>query len=961
MAVSRRGFLGRVAASAAAGATTGMGVAEEAAAQPAAAGPGPAVGPVALTGMRTDREWRDFLAAQDPRWRRLPRAWYEGPFLGNGLLGSIVYREPGANALRFTVHHSEVQDHRPEFGHNWGLARLPVGNLLLRPVGALTGADLRLDLWNAEVSGTVTTDRGSIELRALVHNDRTLLLVTATASAGERDFRWEFTPSPAVSPRIVREDPPKGLEPHPDPVITREPDGTGVVVQPLVAGGQTVTAHRERTLGDERVYVLSVAHSHPGTDAEGRARTAVRKASALPVSSLLRTHREWWHRFYRKSFLSVPDGMLQSFYWIQLYKLASGAREHAPIMATTGPWLESTPWPAVWWNLNVQLEYWAVHGSNHLELDAVPRTLAENTGTLIGALRAEYRSDSAGLRRATDATCDSSGTVAVPGVSSTPEVGNLPWALHNVWLTYRHTMDRGVLEDVLYPLLRRATNYYLHFLYEGEDGRLHLPATHSPEYGNAPDCTYDLALLRWSCTTLLEATELLGIRDALEPKWQEVLEKLTDYPVDDNGFMIGAGVPFAKSHRHYSHMLSVYPLYLVNWEQPEHRDLIERSLNHWISFEGALRGYSFTGAASITAQMGRGDDSLTYLRELVARFVQPNTMYYEAGPVVETPLSAAQSLHDMLCQSWGDTIRVFPAVPTAWRDVTLHDFRTQGAFLISAVRRGGSTRWVRVRSLAGEPCRIRHSLRGRLTVAGVGGPAPSWRDLGDGVVELDLPRDTEAVIHPVGSRPDLRIAPVKVTVPADPWGLPEPPQSGTVTQIDLTGFFDNDGITTEMYYGDGDFDGSGRTYPMAQLPQTGETTDNGIAFLFTNGSEGTTNNVVAAGQEITVPQGAYAKLHVLGAGDTAAVTVPAVVRYADGTSETARLTLTNWLASGPENGETEAVTTSQIHTRTGPVATKAAVFHQVIELDASRQLTAITLTAPDGPARAHVFSLSLEQ
>ncbi|WP_449657707.1 glycosyl hydrolase family 95 catalytic domain-containing protein [Streptomyces acidicola] len=555
MGVSRRGFLGRVAASAAAGAATGMGVAEPAA---AADGPGPAVGPVAVTGMRTDREWRDFLAAQDPRWRRLPRAWYEGPFLGNGLLGSIVYREPGANALRFTVHHTEVQDHRPEFGHNWGLARLPVGNLLLRPVGAITGADLRLDLWNAEISGTVTTDKGSIELRALVHNDRTLLLVTATASAGERDFRWEFVPSPAVNPRIVRENPPEGLESNPDPVITREPDGTGVVVQPLVAGGQTVTAHRERTVGGERVYVLSVAHSHPGIDAEGRAGTAVRKASALPVSSLLRTHREWWHRFYRKSFLSVPDGMLQSFYWIQLYKLASGAREHAPIMATTGPGLESTPWPAVWWNLNVQLEYRAVHGSNHLELDAVPRTLAENTDTLIGALRPEYRSDSAGVRRATDATCDSSGTVAVPGVSSTPEVGNLPWALHNVWLTYRHTMDRGVLEDVLYPLLRRATNYYLHFLYEGEDGRLHLPTTHSPEYGNAPDCNYDLALLRWSCTALLEATELLGVRDTLEPKWREVLEKLTDYPVDDNGFMIGAGVPFAKSHRHYSDMLSVY-------------------------------------------------------------------------------------------------------------------------------------------------------------------------------------------------------------------------------------------------------------------------------------------------------------------------------------------------------------------------------------------------------------------
>ncbi|MFE2942694.1 twin-arginine translocation signal domain-containing protein [Streptomyces sp. NPDC059255] len=954
MRVSRRGFLGKVASGAAAGAAAGVPFAEPAAARPPGAAP-----PVSLTGMRTDRAWQSFLADQDLHWKRMPRTWYEGPFLGNGLLGSIVYQEPGLNALRFTVHHSGVQDHRPDFGNEWGVARLPVGNLLLHPVGEITAVDLRLDLWNAEISGTVTTDAGRLALRALVHNDRTMLLVTVDASAGEKGFRWEFRPSPAVSPRIVREPPPAGFAPNPAPV-TRESGGIGLVVQPLVAGGQTATAYRERTHAGQRVYHLAVAHSYPGTDAEGRALSTVRKASALPVSSLLRTHRDWWHRFYRKSFLSVPDPMLQSFYWIQLYKLACGAREHAPVMATTGPWLEPTPWPSVWWNLNVQLEYWPVHGSNHLELDAIPRTLAENTDILVDALKPAYRHDSAGLRRSTDAQCDDAGSVGVPGIGD-PEVGDLPWTLHNVWLTYRHTMDRGVLEDVLYPLLRRSTNYYLHFLHEQADGRLHLPKTFSPEYGSAPDCNYDLALLRWSCATLLETVRLLGVQDTLEPKWREVLERLVDPPVDANGFMIGAGVPFAKSHRHYSHLLAVYPLYLVNWEQPENRELIERSLDHWISFEGALRGYSFTGAASICTQMGRGDEALTYLRELVARFVQPNTMYYEAGPVVETPLSGAQTLHDMLCQSWGDLIRIFPGVPAEWRDVTLHDFRTQGAFLVSAVRRGGVTRWVRVRSLAGEPCRVRHSLAGRLTVSGVGGPAPRWRDLGDGVVELELGRDQEAVIHPAGSRPDFRIAPVRTNGPAEPWGLPALPDAGTVTQVDLVPHFDNDAITTEMYYEDGDFDGAGRTYPMAQLPQTGRTVDDGIMFSFTNGSEGSANNVVAAGQEIAVPPGGYARLHVLGAGDTGNVTVPAVAHYADGTTATVTVGLTNWLASGPAYEETTAVATGQIHTPAGPLDTKAAIFHQVSALDPARRLTALTLTAPAGTARAHVFALSLEQ
>ncbi|MGP3982456.1 glycosyl hydrolase family 95 catalytic domain-containing protein [Streptomyces sp. KR80] len=951
MGVSRRGFLGRVAAGAAVGATTGVTAAEPATAAPTA----PAR--VTLEGMRTDKEWERFLRGQDLLWNRMPRTWYEGPFLGNGLLGSIVYQEPGEDALRFTVHHSEVQDHRPEFGNEWGVARLPVGNLLLRPVGTVTDVDLRLDLWNAEVRGTVTTDEGTLKLRALVHNDRTTLLATVEASAGEKGFRWEFRPAEAVSPRIVRELPPKGFPPNPG-FVTKEEDGLTTVIQPLVAGGQTATAYRERTSGPARTFYLSVAHSHPGTDAEGRVRAAVRKASALPVSALLRTHRDWWHRFFKKSFISVPDGMLQSFYWIQLYKLASAARENAPVMATTGPWLEPTPWPAVWWNLNAQLEYWPVYGSNHLELDAIPRTLAENTDILVGALKPEYRHDSAGLRRSTDAQCDDAGSVGVPGVGD-PEVGDLPWALHNVWLTYRHTMDKGVLEDVLFPLLRRTTNYYLHFLHELDDGRLHLPKTFSPEYGSAPDCNYDLALLRWSCQTLLETVRLLGVKDPLEPTWQEVLAKLVDYPVDEKGFMIGTGVPFAKSHRHYSHMLAVYPLYLVNWDQKENRDLIARSLEHWISFEGALRGYSFTGAASISTQMGRGDDALKYLRELVARFVQANTMYYEAGPVIETPLSGAQTIHDMLCQSWGGVIRIFPGLPGEWKDAVLHDFRTEGAFLVSAVRKGGGTRWARVRSLAGEPCRVRHSIAGRLAVAAVHGPEPQWRDLGDGVVEIDLARDGEAVMYPAGSRPEFRVGPVQASA-AERWGLPPLPQTGTVVPVDLAGHFDNDAITTEMYYEDGDFDGTGRTYPMAQLPQTGRTTDDGITFSFTNGSEGSNNNAVAAGQKVALPRGAYAKLHVLGSGDTGNVTVPAVASYADGSSATVPVRLTGWL-SGPAYGETEAVRTSQIHTRSGPLGTKAAIFHQVVALDAAKELVSFTLGAPSGTARAHVFALSLEK
>ncbi|MCP3801706.1 Tat pathway signal sequence domain protein [Allokutzneria sp. A3M-2-11 16] len=717
-------------------------------------------------------DWARFLREQDLVWRKLPTKWWQGPFLGDGRLGSMIYQEPGRNAIRFTTQHSEVQDYRPRFNSGWGVCRLPVGHLTLEPVGTITGVDWRLDLHNAELVGTVRTDKGSLALRAYIHTERSVLVAVVTPSGGER-VRWVFHPEKAISPKHTKEDPPAGYVENPPPT-TKTTGGTNLVLQGLVAGGQTATAYR---VAGQTLY-LSVAHTHPGTGAEAKALSAVNRASALPEHQLFATHRAWWNAYYRKSFVSIPDQRLQSFHWAQLYKIASGTRADAPVMATCGPWLEDTGWPATWWNLNVQLEYWLINGSNHLELDAITTTLDVNRQHLIDNVRAEYRKDSAGVGRSTDRRTVKGSAVARPGDGGgSPETGNLTWALHNVWLSYRHSMDDRVLRDTLFPLLRRAINYYLHFLKPGADGRLHLAETHSPEYGNAPDCNYDLALVRWGCETLLDADKRLGTRDPLTSKWRQVLRDLTPYPVDDTGFMIGAGVPYAKSHRHYSHLLMVYPLHLVTPETAENRALIERSIKHWHSLTGAHRGYSYTGAASMLALLGDGDRALDYLLKFFdtsTRFpVTENTMYREGSPVVETPLSASQSILDMLCQSWGGVIRVFPAIPEAWQDVAVENFLTQGAFLVSAVRKQGHTHWVGVRSQAGQRCHVRHGIGGEIAVSTPAGAPMSWRQVSPGVVEIDLARGATAIVHPKGPLPDLRIEPVRVSVPGKPWGLPD--------------------------------------------------------------------------------------------------------------------------------------------------------------------------------------------
>jgi hypothetical protein len=696
-------------------------------------------------------------------WNRLPTDWYESPFLGNGMLGAMVM-QGGERCVRWQVGRGDVQDHRPVDGRTgmFSRCRLPIGHFDLQTVGAITGGGMRLDLWNAEATGKILTDRGSIGWRTIVHAEHMAIVVVLDPSEGERACRWQWQAEPAVSPRQLygevtgsRSRTMKGYQRN--PAALREQRGDiELCLQPLLAGGETATAWLEDEREGERILTVSVAHSFPGNTAAADVVAEVKRVARMPLENLLASHRAWWHEFYPASFLSFSDPYWESFYWIQIYKLASATRGDGMLIDNQGPWLQVTPWPGAWWNLNVQLSYWPTYASNRLELaESLTRTLYGNVDTLVANVPEQYRHDSAGLPRSSGQDCE--GPVSAPDGNNTPEIGLLLWACHNAWLHYRHAMDDATLREHLYPLLRRAVNYHLHFLEEGDDGMLRLPRTFSPEYGkHGPDCNFDLALLRWGCGALVSATARLAIEDPLLPRWREVIERLVDCPVGENGYLVARGVPFDKGHRHYSHLLMLYPLYLVNRDQPGAEALMLKSVRHWQSLEGR-EGYSLTGAASISSAFGRGDDALDYLDGL-RPFLQPNTLYKEAGPVIETPLSGAQSIHDMLLQGWGGTIRVFPAMPEAWADAVFHDLRTEGAFLVSARRTSGRTDFVRIRSLAGEPCVVAPGLPGAVRVSG--DREHALEQVRPGFFKLDLVKGEEVVLWSGERMPDFVVAEV---------------------------------------------------------------------------------------------------------------------------------------------------------------------------------------------------------
>ena len=137
------------------------------------------------------------------------------------------------------------------------------------------------------------------------------------------------------------------------------------------------------------------------------------------------SHRRWWHDFYQRSFVSVPDPVLESYYWIQVYRIGSVSRPDGPIVDLMGPWYQKTRWPAVWWNLNIQLTYWPFYTANHVDLvQPLLNTLWAHR-TNLAANAEPCAADSFAIARVSALDCQSG-----PG----HEIGNLPWAMHNLWL-----------------------------------------------------------------------------------------------------------------------------------------------------------------------------------------------------------------------------------------------------------------------------------------------------------------------------------------------------------------------------------------------------------------------------------------------------------------------------------------------------------------------------------------------
>jgi alpha-L-fucosidase 2 len=446
----------------------------------------------------------------------------------------------------------------------------------------------------------------------------------------------------------------------------------------------------------------------------------------IGYESNFKAHVQWWSQFWKQSDVNIPEKRLEQHYNFARYLYGSGSRPGNPPLALQGLWTADNGllpcWKGDYHNdLNLQMTYWAYMTANHLEQG---QAIVDFLWSLMPNAR-EYAQNFLG----TDGAC-------FPGVMSLtaqPLGGWPPYAYsvtNSVWLAqhfywhWRYSMDEDFLHDKAYPFCKEHSLMLEGLFVTNSSGKLQLPLSSSPELSdNTPEAwlkdnsNYDLAIIHWLYGALCEMAEALDMTND-KIHFEKMPGKIEPLKISSNQYNrqtvrythqpgtgpleIVDGVELSESHRHFAHTMPIFPFSMINIENGDYdRNVIEQTLmqidqmgmKNWV-------GFSFVWMACIAARCGKPERAMMMLDIYLRSFIAPNGFhvnwdYKESGitrcsnqvVTLETNFGASEALNEMLLQSWGGKVRVFPAVPDDWAEASFNNLRAEGAFLVSAVRK----------------------------------------------------------------------------------------------------------------------------------------------------------------------------------------------------------------------------------------------------------------------------------
>ncbi len=480
-----------------------------------------------------------------------------------------------------------------------------------------------------------------------------------------------------------------------------------------------------KTTDSELIGTWSVSSENKGWDKTKKAEELVSLALAEGIEPSFKSHQDWWTSYWSRSAVEIPDSLLQKQYDLEMYKFGAAARAEAPPISLQAVWTADhgklPPWKGDFHHdLNTQLSYWPAYAGNYLDLE-------EGFLNWLWKYRPafkKYTKDYFGV--------DGMNVPGVTTLEGEPMGGWIQysfgqsvacWLGHHFYLHWQYSMDRDFLEEKAYPWLKDVAIFVDNITVKDEAGKRQLKMSSSPEiYDNSAKAwfkettNFDLALIRWNYEKAAELAQELGLNEEAD-KWRQILSEWPELTVDEEtGFMFAPGFPYDESHRHFSHLMGLHPLGLVDFSKGEaDKKIIQNTLRN-LEKQGSdyWTGYSFSWQANLYARAFEGENAAEALRIFAKCFCLKNSFHVngdqcKAGHskmtyrpfTLEGNFAFASAIQEMLIQSHTGVVKIFPAIPESWNDASFTNLRTYGAFLVSAQKENGVLSSVEITSEKG--------------------------------------------------------------------------------------------------------------------------------------------------------------------------------------------------------------------------------------------------------------------
>jgi alpha-L-fucosidase 2 len=474
-----------------------------------------------------------------------------------------------------------------------------------------------------------------------------------------------------------------------------------------------------------------------------------------------KTEKYWFNFWKGAAKINIPDIELMEMLDFGLYKMAICAHPKGPAMTLQGPLMEHNqipPWSNDYhFNINVQMMYWPVMSFGQLDriepfwqmIKTWMPVMKEN------GMKFFKNPDALFLPHATD----DKGKMIGGFWTGMIDQGCIAWLSQLAWKYYQHTGNLTFLKELAHPLLKGALAGYeseMDTISSGnEEYKLLLPLTVSPEFKGAQmdawgaNASFQLAAFHMLLQHLKETEDILGVYPEKKLDWYA--KNMPPYSIStgpktleysqyiSKKIGIWENMDLIESHRHHSHMASIYPFVTINPFDSVHSGLVNNTYYNWSrKGTGAWTGWCVPWASILFSRINQPESAISTLKWGKMNFTNEGraTLHDVFNPLITTSLRPIvfgprevsngkswfekmqldagfgnlEAIAEILFQNRRDGLHILPEIPYTWKNFSFDGLHAEGGLILGATVRNGEISEIRLRCKRKTKIKLHHGL-----------------------------------------------------------------------------------------------------------------------------------------------------------------------------------------------------------------------------------------------------------